>query len=268
MGGPPGGNGSPGAKGLASTTGVQGTAGAGVQPDVFSSGGTVAVQSLQIVITGPPHGSLAVGQTFGVTVAVEDGQGDVDTGFTGPISVELISNPGGVLLTGTLTENAVNGVATFAGLSLNKAGNGYQIVGSSGGVASTAVSLNVSGATSSPTPTPSPRPTQVLGSPALVKTKKGITGISVAFTKPLNSASASNPGLYHILKGVRKKKKTVYSNPLKIQSVSYSGASDSVTVRLAKPYKGTVEVAVDGAIEAMDGTTSLVDFSTIVSFKG
>jgi hypothetical protein len=33
---------------------------------------------------------------------------------------------------------------------------------------------------------------------------------------------------------------------------------------LAKPYKGAVEVAVDGAIEALDGATTDFDFSTII----
>jgi hypothetical protein len=49
-----------------------------------------------------------------------------------------------------------------------------------------------------------------------------------------------------------------------VRAVSYVAATNSVTIRLAKPLKGTAEVIVDGAIEAMDGTTSTIDVSAIV----
>jgi hypothetical protein len=67
-----------------------------------------------------------------------------------------------------------------------------------------------------------------------------------------------------MFEGVKKRKKTVYTKALKIRSISYVSSSDSVTINLSKPYKGAVEVTVDGAIEALDGTTSDIDFSTIL----
>ena len=63
---------------------------------------------------------------------------------------------------------------------------------------------------------------------------------------------------------MKKKKKTLYTKPLKIKSVSYVASSGTVTIDLAKPYKGAVEVAVDGAIEALDGSTSTIEFSAII----
>ena len=108
------------------------------------------------------------------------------------------------------------------------------------------------------------KPPEVGGTPTPVKSKKGITGVSVAFNEPLNPASADNLTLYHVFKGVKKKKKTVYTKVLEIRQVSFNSSSDTVTINLAKPYKGAVEVTVDGAIEALDGTASDIDFSTIL----
>ena len=49
---------------------------------------------------------------------------------------------------------------------------------------------------------------------------------------------------------VKKKHKTVYTQAVKIKSVVYNTATDSVVINLAKPQNGTVEVAIDGVIEA------------------
>ena len=116
------------------------------------------------------------------------------------------------------------------------------------------------------TPTPTtPTPTPITTTPSPVSSKKGVTGVSVAFNQPLNSASASNLGLYQILEGVKKKRKTVYTKPLKIKNVNYVASSNSVTINLTKPFKGKIEVIVDGAIEALDGTMTDVDFSNIIT---
>ena len=58
-------------------------------------------------------------------VSAENVQGDVDPGFNGTVTIALQDNPTGATLGGTLTVTAVNGVAVFDGLTLNKLGNGY-----------------------------------------------------------------------------------------------------------------------------------------------
>src|SRR6185437_10098239 len=45
------------------------------------------------------------------------------------------TNPGSGTLSGTTTVAAVNGVATFAGLSIDKSGNGYTLTASDGALA-------------------------------------------------------------------------------------------------------------------------------------
>lgn len=49
------------------------------------------------------------------------------TGFSGSVTIALGANPGSATLGGTLTVAAVNGVATFADLSLNVAADGYTL---------------------------------------------------------------------------------------------------------------------------------------------
>jgi hypothetical protein len=72
-----------------------------------------------------------------VLVAAVDAFGNTATGFTGAVSIALGANPAGGTLTGTLSHNAVNGVATFADLSLDKAGSGYRVTASAAGLSDT-----------------------------------------------------------------------------------------------------------------------------------
>ena len=139
-------------------------------------------------------------------------------GFDGPISVELTANPGGATLGGDAHRQSLHGVATFSGLTLNQAGNGYQIEAESGGVTSTPATLDVTGSIAdahaplrrrpprplrrrrprplrrppraTPTPTPSPPDAHPAGTdsdhgtPAPANSKKGITAVSVGFNQP------------------------------------------------------------------------------------
>jgi hypothetical protein len=109
------------------------------------------------------------------------------------------------------------------------------------------------------TPTP-PQPTGIAG---LGRSKKGLTSISLAFNEALESGSASNVDLYSVLGAVKKKGKTVYNKKLHIKSVSYNAKADSVTIKLAKPYKGAVQVTVQGGLVAANGAKSSSAFSAV-----
>ena len=91
-----------------------------------------------------------------------------------------------------------------------------------------------------------------------------MTAITVAFDEALNSGSAGNLELYSVFLSVEKHRKAVYSKPLRIKDVSYNGSARTVTINLAKPYKGVVEVTVHSGIVAADGQSSDEDFSAIV----
>ena len=67
-----------------------------------------------MVTTQPPI-SVAAGSGFGLVVTAEDGFGTIDTSFDGTVTVD---DPSGVIPLGQVT--AVNGVATFSGLTLDQ----------------------------------------------------------------------------------------------------------------------------------------------------
>lgn len=75
-----------------------------------------------------------------VQVTAQDALGNTVSGFTGDVTIAIGSNPGGATLSGTTTETAVAGVATFSNLQLDKTGIGYTLTATShalGGAAST-----------------------------------------------------------------------------------------------------------------------------------
>ena len=81
-------------------------------------------QSIQATGTG----------SFSATVAVEDANGNVETGInTGSVTLGIGANPtSGVLgCTGGMTSNVVAGEASFTGCSITIAGNGYMLSASS-----------------------------------------------------------------------------------------------------------------------------------------
>jgi len=97
--------------------------------------------ALQLVVTGQPA-SASVGTAFALTVDVEDGEGDLVTAYDGAVTLNLVGGPGGASLEGTLTLDAVIGVATFSGLVPSAAGT-YTIEIQGSGLLSTSVTFSV-----------------------------------------------------------------------------------------------------------------------------
>jgi hypothetical protein len=87
----------------------------------------------QLAFVVQPNNTLA-GATIAppVQIAVQDSLGNTVTSATDAITVAIGTNPAGGTLSGTLMANAVNGVAAFADLSIEVAGVGYTLTGSSG----------------------------------------------------------------------------------------------------------------------------------------
>src|SRR5205807_5356967 len=76
-----------------------------------------------------------------VQVAIENANVNVVATDASNVTLSIGTNSGGGTLSGTVTVAAVNGIATFRNLSINKAGTGYTLVASNG---------SPTGATSSP----------------------------------------------------------------------------------------------------------------------
>lgn len=66
-----------------------------------------------------------------IQVAILNSDGSVATGSSAPVTITLQPNPANGTLSGTTTVNAVNGVATFNDLTIDKAGIGYVLLASS-----------------------------------------------------------------------------------------------------------------------------------------
>src|SRR5207248_1035886 len=81
----------------------------------------------------PSTTTAGTAMTPAVEVTAQDGNGNTATGFTGNITVAIGTNPSTGTLSGTKTVAAVAGVATFSGLSIDKAGTGYTLTAARAG---------------------------------------------------------------------------------------------------------------------------------------
>jgi hypothetical protein len=148
--------------------------------------------------------SAGIGQaiTPPVAVVVTDSAGNPVIGYTGSVTVALGANPTGATLSGANTATAVNGVAAFPGLSLNKAGTGYTLTAAASGLAgATSATFDVM---SRPTPPPThlvftvqPATTQagVTMTPAVQVTVQDSTGsTSLGYNGTVTVALGNNPG--------------------------------------------------------------------------
>jgi hypothetical protein len=157
-----GGGGSTDAQGQASATFTLGTTvgaasatasvntSSGVRTATFSAtvqAGTVARASFRVGPTTVGVGSVMVPS---VQVELQDAGGN-RTNAVNAVSIAIGTNPGQATLGGTLTRNAVAGVATFDDLTLSAIGTGFTLVASSAGVPSVAsAAFDVTGVSTSP----------------------------------------------------------------------------------------------------------------------
>ena len=79
-----------------------------------------------------------------VTVTVQDAGGNTVTSSAATVTIAIGTNPGAGTLSGTVSVNAVSGVATFNTLSINKVGTGYTLTAASTGLTSaTSTTFNI-----------------------------------------------------------------------------------------------------------------------------
>ena len=138
-----------------------------------------------------------------VTVEARNDAGAVVTSFTGLITVTIGANPGGGTLTGGQA-NAVNGVATFADLRIDKPAGPYNLRASSPGLAgATSEAFNIT-----VPPPPPPGPTHVvfiqqpsntpvgaaMSPPVTVQARNDAGAVVTSFTGVITLTIGANPG--------------------------------------------------------------------------
>ena len=80
-----------------------------------------------------------------VRVTIQDALGQTVTSASNAVTINLGSNPGGGTLSGDRTENAVNGIATFSTLEIDRTGNGYTLAAVATGLTgASSIAFNVS----------------------------------------------------------------------------------------------------------------------------
>jgi hypothetical protein len=110
----------------------------GFQPNLTT---LCSVATKLIFSTQPGNGVAGSPLSTQPVVKAVDNDGNLDPNFNGAVTLTISNNPSGGTLGGTKTVNAINGLATFTNISINKPGVGYTLAANSGGL---------TGATSAP----------------------------------------------------------------------------------------------------------------------
>ncbi len=135
-----------------------------------------------------------------IQVTVQDNQGNTVTGFSGSVNLAITPGTGtaGAVLSGTVSRLVSSGVATYSDLSINLAGNGYQLQATSGGVAgafnSNAFSITGGMATQLIfTMQPANSTAGIPINPAVQVTARDALGNTASFTGTVTISIASGP---------------------------------------------------------------------------
>ncbi len=110
---------------------------------------------------------MTAGSGFGLTVAVEDAYGNLETGYGSAVTIGLVAGPSAGDLGGSLTAEATGGLATFSGLSIDLVGSGYAVQATARGLTpANTTSVGVTPAAPAQLVIPAgPPPTLAAGSP-------------------------------------------------------------------------------------------------------
>ncbi|HET7248809.1 MAG TPA: hypothetical protein VFI79_03115 [Gemmatimonadales bacterium] len=185
------------------------TTGSGYTLTATASALTSAVSAAFDIVTGPAtqlkftvqptQTNAGATMTPAVEVTAQDAVGNTVTTFAGNVALAIGTNPGGGTLSGTTTEAAVNGVAVFSTLSIDKSAAGYTLVASSAGLATaTSASFTIkTGAATQLVFTAQPTITSAGATitPAVqVTARDGLGNTATAFTGTITVAIGANPG--------------------------------------------------------------------------
>ncbi|PYO78044.1 MAG: hemagglutinin, partial [Gemmatimonadetes bacterium] len=154
----------------------------------------------QLAFTVQPSNTVA-GQQIAPAVQVTalDAAGNPVPTFAGNVTVTLGNNPGGSTLSGTTAVAAVNGVASFGSLTLDKTSSGYGLTATAAGLSSTtSSSFTITAGTATQLVFGTPPSTTIAGhqiSPAVkVRALDALGNVVSGFTGTVSVALGANPG--------------------------------------------------------------------------
>jgi hypothetical protein len=103
-------------------------------PVLFTATGTAGPATRLAFIVQPSNDVVGASLSPAIEVELQDAAGNRVVSATDPVTLALGNNPGGSTLVGGGAVNAVGGVATFSGVQLDQAANGYTLVASATGL--------------------------------------------------------------------------------------------------------------------------------------
>ena len=126
-------------------TGCIGGTGSGLMGVAGGNGGGTGSNTPPVLSFFVQPNSGDVGQVISpaVEVLARDSLGSTDSAFTGSVSVSLASNSSGASLSGTNVVRAVNGIATFNNLAIDRAGTYTLRASTSGAAAVTSTTFSI-----------------------------------------------------------------------------------------------------------------------------
>src|SRR5881409_1907841 len=154
-----------------------------------------------VFTTQPSNATAGATLTPPVQLMAQDAAGNTVPSFTGTVTVAITAGTGtsGATLAGTTTVAAVNGVASFATLSVNKSGTAYTLAATAAGLtAAASAAFSITPGTATRLAFTSQPGTATAGnpiSPAVQVTAQDALGNAVAgFTGTVTVALGANPG--------------------------------------------------------------------------
>jgi hypothetical protein len=202
-------------------------------------GAVQPVATDHLAFTAEPS-NTAAGATItpAVQVSVEDASGSVVTTDSSSVTVAIGTNAGSGTLSGTLTEPAVDGVATFSDLSINNAGTGYTLAATDGSLA---------GATSGTFNITAPTPTNTSVSTSLSPSVFGQTVTFTATVTPTAGTFDNGGSVQFAVNGVN------LGNPL-TPSGGVATITDSALAASSSPYTVAATYSGDTQFGGSRGT--------------
>ncbi|MEO6068829.1 MAG: hypothetical protein ABIQ41_12720, partial [Gemmatimonadales bacterium] len=175
----------------ATATGLSGS------PVTFSTLVASVPSALAFVV--PPSPTIAgVPITPAIQVAIQDVGGNTVTTATDTVVLAIASNPAGGTLSGTLAVAAVSGIATFTGLSLDRAATGYTLIATSGALTSaTSAPFGITAAAAKALVFIGQPPASLIaGTPfiTLVEARDSLGNTATGFSGNVTMAIGTNPG--------------------------------------------------------------------------
>ncbi|HXV92235.1 MAG TPA: hypothetical protein VD813_02960, partial [Pseudonocardia sp.] len=158
----------------------------------------IAGQAVRLEFTQQPGATTAgIALTPAVQVTARDTAGAIAAGFTGPVTVALLANPGGATLGGTATVNAVAGVASFGDLVLDRTSAGYTLLATAPSLAAdTSAAFSVVAAAATQLVFTTQPASAIAGTaiPVVVTARDAFGNTATGFTGNVAIAIAANPG--------------------------------------------------------------------------